>query len=105
MSSNYYSNNNNYNGHYNSGYNNNNNNNNNSNNMYNIIVQNTSGRRGNYVFCCAPPECSGVEAQTTAWISADVPQNGTHCVSTTDQVFACEYLPVIDRLLAFLAYL
>lgn len=63
-------------------------------NMYNIIIQNNTGRRGNYVFCCAPPECNEADAQTTAWISADVPHNGNYTVSTTDQVFACEYSTV-----------
>lgn len=58
--------------------------------MCNIIIQNNSGTRGNYVFCCAPPECNAAEAQTTAWVCADVPQNGSHCVSTNDQVFACK---------------
>lgn len=62
----------------------------NDNMMCNIIIQNNSGSRGNYVFCCAAPECNGCEAQTTAWVCAEVPQNGSHCVSTNDQVFACE---------------
>lgn len=61
------------------------------NHLYNIVLQNNTGSRQKYVFLCDPPEDNGSDMHAIAWINADVAQNGTYTVSTTDQVFACEH--------------
>lgn len=63
------------------------------NHLYNIVLQNNTGSRQQYVFLCDPPATSGPDMQALAWINATVANNGTYTVSTTDQVFACEHHP------------